>query len=990
MPKPDVSEQNFEESYVIDVLENEHGFERRNAQEHYDRKLCMDTGMLFEFIELTQPKKWEKLKSHYGEKTKKRFLDRLVDQLESREVSDVIRNGFKDRGIKFKLAYFKPVSGLNPEHREKYEYNQFSVINQVKFSTKNEKSVDVVLFLNGLPLFSIELKNHETGQSYQDAIKQYRKRNYKEKFFSRCLAHFAVDNDKVYYTTGLRGQRTNFLPFNKDIENPEDERGFKVSYLYHDVFQPDSMLGLLDNFIYRVEEDGDEFTIFPRYHQLDTVRRLVDDVHQKGSGGQYLIQHSAGSGKTFTISWLAHQLSQLYNKDDERVFDTIVVVSDRKVIDGQLQEAVRQFEDTIGTVVTAKHSDDVKKALEQGKNIVVSTLHKFPVVLEKIGELEGDRFAVIIDEAHSSQGGTMAQELNQVLQSKSLDDAEVQDGEEITSEEVIVDAIEGDIVGRQRRAGDVSYFAFTATPREETLELFGKKTEDGYKPFSLYSMKQAIEEGFILDVLENYINYKTYYTLTKKIEDDPEFESRSARSLLNREANLKEHAIEAKADIMLQHFFQHTADRVDKHGKAMIVTRSRLHAVRYKKIIDRKLQNPLNEFAENIEDEAIKDELLAKIKYHEPVKALVAFSGTVKDDGEEYTESSMNEFPQSQTKKRFEKDDYRILIVANKFQTGFDQPLLETMYVDKKLSGLQAVQTLSRLNRTHPDKESVTVLDFVNDPDSIQKAFQPYYDTVLLSEETDPNELYEMESKVYDFNVIDKVDVNTFAKKYWGEGDHAAIDRTLGPSVQRYKKLEEDDRREFRDALRAFVRQYEFVVQIVDFEDVELHRLWFYGKLLLKKLPVDKQSLPREVVNTVDLEDYAAKKGFEGRINLEEGEMEMKPTQAGVSRGAEEEEEEPLSKIVNDINKEHGGDLLNTDGDKRKVKELMESIGDNDDFQASKEVNDKSDVRVLFDNLFGDRLADMYEEDFEFYKKINENPEIKKALKEKLFDVVMG
>ncbi|MGB8377128.1 MAG: type I restriction endonuclease, partial [Rhodanobacteraceae bacterium] len=629
-----------------------------------------------DFVLATQPKEWEKLKQHHKEAVRQQFLRRLATEIERRGALDVLRNGLKDSGCKFRLAYFRPASGLNEETRRLHAANLFAVVRQLRYSTKNENSLDLVLFLNGIPIFSAELKNPLNAQDVEDAIRQYKTdRDPREPLlaYGRCLAHFAVDPDLVYVTTRLAGPKTRFLPFNQGkfggAGNPPvspTQGGYATGYLWEDTWSRDSVLDLLRQFIHEVEEEDDKgrktgqrFLIFPRYQQLDCVRKLVSAARATGAGQRYLIQHSAGSGKSFTIAWLAHQLATLHDATDRRVFDSIVVITDRRVLDRQLQSTMRQFEQTLGVVENIdKTSRQLKDALESGKTIIVTTLQKFPVIAQEIGELPGKRFALIVDEAHSSQSGESTKSLKAVLSSRSLEDAEKEESHAQTPEEELENTILAEMANRGRLP-NLSTFAFTATPKPKTLELFGTKRPDGkFAPFHLYSMRQAIEEGFILDVLANYSTYKAYWRLLKKVEDDPRYDKKKAAYLLKSFVELHPHAIAEKVRICVEHFAEKVQGEIGGKAKAMIVTRSRLHAVRYRLAVDT---------------------YLAERGY--PFKALVAFSGTVRDGGHSYTESGMNGFAETQTAKTFEQSEYRFLIVANKFQTGFDQPLLHTMYV---------------------------------------------------------------------------------------------------------------------------------------------------------------------------------------------------------------------------------------------------------------------------------------------------------------------
>ena len=719
------------------------GYQKR-GDEDYDRALCLIPQDALDFVLATQPQEWKRFSQHHGSAVDEQFLRRLSSEIRRRGALDVLRNGISDTGCRFRLAYFRPSSGLNEETRRLYKGNIFSVARQLHYSERNNKSLDLTLFLNGIPIFTAELKNPLTGQTVQDAIRQYRTdRDPREPLFAygRCLAHFAVDPDLVYVTTRLVGQQTYFLPFNQgkfggagNPPVPPTQSGYSTSYLWEETWARDSVLDLVRQFIHEGQEEdergrktGKRFLIFPRYQQLDCVRRLVADARSRGTGQRYLIQHSAGSGKTYTIAWLAHQLSTLHDAGDRRVFDSIIVISDRKLLDRQLQAAMRQFEQTLGVVENIDTTSlQLKEALESGKTVIVTTLQKFPVIAREIGDLPGQRFALIVDEAHSSQAGEGAQGPRDVLAVSSLEEAEATEAGDPISEEEELDNAALAQMARRSQPANVSTFAFTATPKPKTLELFGTRRPDGsFGPFHLYSMRQAIEEGFILDVLENYTTYRAYWRLLKKIESDPRYDKTKAAYLLKSFVDLHPHAVDEKVRIMVEHFTAKSQSEIGGRAKAMIVTRSRLHAVRYKLAVDRHLAQLGN-----------------------PFKALVAFSGTVQDGGQSYTEPMMNGIPEAQTARTFEAPEYRILIVANKFQTGFDQPLLQTMYVDKKLGGVNAVQTLSRLNRTHPGKPGTMVLDFANQSNDIQAAFQPYYETTILSEATDPNLLYEIETRL--------------------------------------------------------------------------------------------------------------------------------------------------------------------------------------------------------------------------------------------------
>ena len=839
---------------------------RRRRSEDYDRALCLLPRDVVDFVLATQPREWQKLAQHHGAAVKEQFLARLAAEIARRGALAVLRDGIKDSGCTFRLAYFRPASGLNEETKRLHAANGFVAIRQLRYSTKSEKSLDLVLFLNGIPVFTAELKNLLNGQDVEDAMRQYKSdRNPREPLlaFGRCLAHFAVDPDLVFVTTQLAGPRTRFLPFNQgkfggagNPPVPPTRQGYATAYLWEETWARDSVLDLVRQFIHEVEEESDRgqktgsrYLIFPRYQQLDAVRRLVADARALGAGRRYLIQHSAGSGKSFTIAWLAHQLATLHDAGDQRVFDSIVVVTDRRVLDRQLQTTMRQFEQTLGVVENIDTtSRQLKEALEAGKTIIVTTLQKFPVIAAQIGALPGQRFAVIVDEAHSSQSGESTKSLKSVLAAGSLEEAEAEEAEAETPEEELESAILAEMEKRGRLP-NLSLFAFTATPKPKTLELFGTRQDSGrFGPFHLYTMRQAIEEGFILDVLASYTTYKAYWRLLKTVEDDPRYDKQKAAYLLRSFVELHPHAIAEKVRICVEHFAAHVRAEIGGQAKAMIVTRSRRHAVRYRLAVDR---------------------YLAEKGY--PFKALVAFSGRVEDGGQSYTEPGMNGFPETQTAKAFERSEHRFLIVANKFQTGFDQPLLHTMYVDKKLGGVNAVQTLSRLNRTYPPTKTGTlVLDFANETGEVKAAFEPYFETTILSEATDPNLLYEIQSRLAGFPVHTEADVDRFARAYFGaKTTQDQLYQALAPVVERARALPEVEQRDFRGHLTDYVRLYAFLAQILTFADADLEKLYVFAKYLRRLLPADREELPREVQQNIDMESYRIQQTGSGRIALE-------------------------------------------------------------------------------------------------------------------------
>jgi len=847
---------------------------------------------------------------------------------------------------------------------------------------KTRRALDLVLFLNGIPIFTAELKNPLTGQEVENAIRQYKTdRDPREQLFTygRCLAHFAVDPELVYVTTHLAGPDTRFLPFNRgrfggagNPPVPPTRTGYATAYLWEETWARDSVLDLIRQFIHEVEEEdergrktGKRFLMFPRYQQLDCVRRLVADALRQGTGQRYLIQHSAGSGKSFTIAWLAHRLATLHDTSDHRVFDSIIVVTDRRVLDRQLQAALRQFEQTLGVVENiSTTSRQLKEALESGKTIIVTTLQKFPVIATEIGELPGKRFAVIVDEAHSSQSSESTKSLKSVLASRSLEEAEAEEGEAETPEEELENVILAEMEKRGRLP-NLSTFAFTATPKQKTLELFGIARADGkFEPFHRYSMRQAIEERFILDVLANYSTYKTYWRLLKKVEDDPRYDRRKAEYLLKSFVDLHEHAIGEKVRICVEHFAAQVQNEIGGKAKAMIVTRSRLHAVRNRLAIDK---------------------YLAERGY--PFKALVAFSGTVYDPpgGYPYTEANMNGFPEAQTAKTFERPEYRFLIVANKFQTGFDQPLLHTMYVDKKLGGVNAVQTLSRLNRTHPDKKGTTVIDFANEADAIRKAFEDNYETTLLSEATDPNLLYEVQTRLGAFPVYTEAEVNEFARVYFDP--KTTLDRlysALAPMVERFRALSEEEREDFRGQLTDYVRLYAFLSQVLTFADADLEKLYQFARYLRRLLPADRAELPVEVQQNIDMESYRIQQTSSGKIALEQKAGMLEPMGTKGAYRIATEEMEVLSRIIASLNERFGLNL----GPEHEVTlgQMMERLGDDAALDAAARANTRENVRLTFDQKVEQVIQEIVDSNFELYKRITDDRAFGAALKNLLFD----
>ncbi|MBK9097542.1 MAG: type I restriction endonuclease subunit R [bacterium] len=972
------------ESAIIEHLISNGWFQGSDSD--YSSDLALDKKAILSFIKDSQPREWELLKSYYREDIENKFIQRLFKELDLRGMLDVLRHGITDSGIKFRLAYFKPDSGLNPETIRLYNCNKHYVTRQVHFSTKNEKSIDLLLSLNGLPVATLELKNHFTGQRVNDAMEQYKSsRDPKELLFQfkkRALVHFTVDPDEVYFTTKLESSGTRFFPFNKGFNNgagnppAKDYTTYRSAYFWENVLAVDSWTEIIARYIHLQKEeytiDGKKYyketMLFPRYHQLDVVRKLILDAKQKGPGQRYLVEHSAGSGKSNSIAWLAYRLSALYNAEDKKVFDSVIVITDRNVLDQQLQNTIYQFEHKTGVVQRIEvDSKQLADSITSGVSIIITTLQKFPFALKHLAEIPNKNYAVIIDEAHSSQGGEASRKMTEALVGKKVS---LEESEEIESE--IEKSVEDEddyireIIQKRGPQKNISLFAFTATPKPKTLEVFGTKDGEGKpKPFHLYSMRQAIEEGFILDVLKNYTSYETYYRFCKTIEDDPTLNKRKATKAIARFASFHPTNLSQKTEVMVEHFRQITMKKIGGKAKAIVVTASRKHALRY-----------YLEFKDYIKE-----------KGYDNIRPLVAFSGSVVDDfyPEGITEAQLNKFGEKELPEKFATAEYQVLLVADKYQYGFDQPLLHTMYVDKKLSGVRAVQTLSRLNRTYPGKEDTFVLDFANDRQTIIDSFQPYYEMTTMSETTDPNHLYDLKGKTDAAQVYYQSEVDGFSKVFYKPGSVSSRDQGklyafIDPAVDRYKGLEEDPQDEFKKALTSFVRIYSFLSQIMPFQDVELEKLYSYGRFLLTKLPKVDYAERLKLDNEVALEYYRLQKIAEGDLVLKvQGEYGLDPvTEAGINRPKEEKDK--LSNIINLLNEKYGFDF--TDQDRLYFEQIEQALYENDDLKIRAINNPIENFKYAFDEVFIQALIDRMDANQEIFDKIMVNNEFKQDVKD--------
>lgn len=939
----------------------------------FDRECAIFREEALAFIQSTQSDLWKKLEGLHGEHTGERVLESLCKWLDTYGVLATLRHGFKCFGKTLRIAYFRPAHGLNPELEARYEANRLGLTRQLHFSAKSEKSLDVVLSINGIPIVTLELKNPLSGQTAENAIRQYRQdRDPREPIFAftkRVLVHFAVDTEVAHMTTRLAGPSTYFLPFNKGTKegsgNPPDSEGrnYKTAYLWEEVLHRDSLLDLLARFLHvdvqeKTADDGKkvrkESLIFPRYHQLQAVRTMVSAAASEGVGHNYLVEHSAGSGKSNTIGWLAHRLSSLHNENDERVFDSVVVITDRVVLDRQLQNTIYQFDHRQGVVQKIdEDSRQLAEALEGGVPIIITTLQKFPFVAGQLATLSEERgegrkshlptrkYAVIIDEAHSSQSGETATELKAVLGGAELR----RKAQEMAQEEGEVELERlFRAMAKRGHQPNMSFFAFTATPKHKTLVIFGRNGE----PFHRYTMRQAIDEGFIEDVLQNYVTYKTYYKLIKKAADDPKVERKKAAKALARFMRLHPHNIGQKTEVMVEHFQHFTRHKIGGHAKAMVVTGSRLEAVRYKLEFDRYIQEK---------------------RY--PIKSLVAFSGIVEDDklaDKTYTEVAMNGgLKEKELPEAFAKPDYRVLLVAEKYQTGFDQPLLHTMYVDKRLAGIQAVQTLSRLNRTHPLKEDTFVLDFINDPGEIQEAFRQYYDGSVMGEQVAPERLYLVKDELDSSGIYLQSEVDEFSRVFFAPkrrqtpSDHKAMNAILDQAVARFSQLQNSEDQEaevWRGKLQAFRNLYSFLSQVIPYQDSDLEKLFTYLRHLSLKLPKRKNDPSYQFDEEVELDYYRLQKISEGSISLNEGRARPLDGPSEVGSGLVREEEVVLSRLIDIINQRFGSEL--NEADQLFFDQIAEAASQNQALQRAAEVNSREKFQLVFgevlESLFIERM----------------------------------
>ena len=980
MKTTDTSEKGLE-SLIVTSLVNEAGYVQGNAED-YDREHAVDLARLLEFLAATQPDTVESLGIGEGcdssNPRRNKFLHRLQGEVAKRGVVDALRAGIKHGPAHVDLFYGTPTPG-NIMAAERFAANIFSVTRQLRYSRDGSAlSLDMAVLINGLPLATFELKNKLTKQTVDDAVQQYqRDRDPKELLFQfgRCVVHFAVDDHEVRMCTHLKGKQSWFLPFNKGYNdgagNPPNSAGLATDYLWKEVLTKASLTDILENYAQVVAEKDDKTgkkrykQIFPRYHQLMVVRELLVDAQETGVGKRYLVQHSAGSGKSNSIAWLAHQLVGL-EKGSKALFDSVIVVTDRRVLDKQIRDTIKQFAQVSATVGHAERSGDLRAFLYGGKKIIITTVQKFPFILDEIGDEHRQRkFAIIIDEAHSSQGGKTSSAMNQIL-----DERPEEQEEEVTLEDRINRIVEG-----RKMVTNASYFAFTATPKNKTLEIFGEPDPQPdatvkHHPFHSYTMKQAIQEGFILDVLKNYTPVESYYRLAKTVEDDPKFDTKRAQKKLRRYVESHQHAIHEKAEIMVDHFHEQVIGhrKIGGKARAMVITNGIERAIQY--------------------FHAFQDYLGARKSAYEPI---VAFSGEHEYGGRKVTEASLNGFPGNQIPDKVQQDPYRFLVVAEKYQTGYDEPLLHTMYVDKALSGIKAVQTLSRLNRAHPQKHDTFVLDFYNDSETIKKAFEPYYRTTILSDKTDPNKLHDLKSDLDGYQVYSQEQIDDLASLYLNGADRDKLDPILDACVATYNvDLDENGQVDFKSKAKTFVRTYGFLASILTYSNADWEKLSIFLNFLIPKLPAPKEEdLSRGILDAIDMDSYRAEVKSSTSIGLADQDVEVGPVPTSGGGRKPEPELDQLSNIIKAFNDQFGNIEWKDEDKIRQViaEEIPAKVAADAAYQNAMKNNDKKTARIEHDAALQRVMVDLLTDHTELFKQFSDNPSFKKWLGDTIFGV---
>jgi len=940
----------------------------------YDRAWTADLGHLRAFLAATQPPLVAALDLENDSPTRQKFLARLQGEIGKRGVIDVLRHGIKHGPHEIALFFGTPSPG-NPKAVQRFAQNRFSVTRQLRYSRDDTAhALDLALFINGLPIATFELKNSLTKQSVEEAVEQYRRdRNPREKLFEfgRCMAHFAVDDSQVMFCTHLKGKDSWFLPFNKGWNdgagNPPNPGGLKTDYLWREILTPSSLTDIVENYAQIVERRDPKTgkvkrdQLFPRFHQLDVVRTLLADAQARGAGRRVLIQHSAGSGKSNSIAWLAHQLVRLAT-DAGAVFDSVVVVTDRRILDQQIRDTIRQFAQVGAIVGHAERSGDLRRFLADGKKIIITTVQKFPFILDDIGTLHRDRrFAIIIDEAHSSQGGKAAAALNAALSG-------VEPGGEDESVEDKIIAI----MASRKMLPNASYFAFTATPKNKTLEIFGEPFPEGdaikHRPFHSYTMKQAVEEKFILDVLRYYTPVNSYYRLVKTIEADPEFDTKRATKKLRRYVEGNDHAIRLKAEIMVDHFHEQVLafNKIGGQARAMVVTSGIERAIQYFQAVSAYL-----------------------IERKSPYRAIVAFSGEHEFGGVKVTEASLNGFPSQEIVDQIETDPYRFLICADKFQTGYDQPLLHTMYVDKTLSGIKAVQTLSRLNRAHPKKHDAFVLDFMNDTETIRASFDTFFRTTILSDETDPNRLHDLKARLDGYQLYQTSQIDQLVELYLAGADRDRLDPILDECVDRFiADLDEEGQIDFKGTAKAFARTYAFISSILPFTNAAWEKLSIFLTFLIPKLPAPRdEDLSKGILDAIDMDSYRVEKQAVQRILLTDQNAEIDPVSTDGGGQRTEPDLDRLSHIIQGFN-DLFGNITWEDGDRIRhliATEIPNKVAANAAYQNAKQNSDKQNARIEHDKALGAVIISLMKDDTELFRQFSDNPDFKRWLADTIF-----
>lgn len=962
------------ETLIVKWLVEHNGYEE-GSNADYNKEYAIDETRLFRFLQDTQPEQMDKLGVFKSEQKKRQFLNRLQGELAKRGIIDVLRNGIKVYPVDLIMFYLTPTEN-NIKARELFEKNIFSVTRQLRYSQDAGKlALDLCVFINGLPVITFELKNQLTKQNTDDAVEQYKTdRDPRDALFSfkRCMVHFALDDARVKFCTKLCGKDSWFLPFDKGYNdgagNPPNPDGIMTDYLWKDILTKQKLSRIIENYAQVVEEVDPETKkksvkqIFPRYHQLDVVEKLLADVKANGVGQKYLIQHSAGSGKSNSIAWLAHQLIGI-EKDGRPMIDSVIVVTDRRILDKQIRDTIKQFMQVSNTVVWAEHSGDLTKAITDGKRIIVTTIEKFPFIVPQIGaEHKDHHFAIIIDEAHSGQSGRNSAQMNLALSGLVSDD-------EMDNEDKINAMMEG-----RKLLGNASYFAFTATPKNKTLETFGVPYQDGdeikHRPFHVYTMKQAIQEGFILDVLQNYTPIDSFYKLMKTVEDDPMFDKKRAQKKLRSFVESDSYTIGKKAAMMVEHFHEKVIakGKIGGQARAMIVTSSIPRCIEYYYAINKCLADR-----------------------HSPYKTIIAFSGECKYQGQEpaLTSAGLNGFPDAKIPKTFKQDPYRILIVADMFQTGFDEPLLHTMYVDKPLYDIKAVQTLSRLNRCHPKKHDTFVLDFANKPEMIEKAFSRYYRTTILSGETNPNKLYDLVAVMEGYQVYTEDDVSRLVNLYLDGADRDKLDPTLDACSAIYNQLETDDQIKFKSAAKAFVRTYGFLGAILPYGNTDWERLSIFLNLLIPKLPSPREDdLSQGILEAIDLESYRNEARESMSIILDDADAEVDPVPAGKVGHIVEPELDLLSVILSDFNDMFGNINWNdADNVRRQILEIPAMVSKDEKYQNAMKNSDEQSARMESERALQQVIFEIMADNMELFKQFQDNPSFKKWLSDLVFNL---